>query len=81
MNELLNIIEEEIFSKVDWSGHWPDQIDGREILGYRLECDYRCPDYDRGYYVATIWDGDVPLRDIMTGGGSYYYLRDIADRD
>jgi len=78
---LLDIIETEILAKVDWSGHWPDQIDGAQICGYRLSCDYSCPDYDKGYYVATIWDGDIPLWDIMTGGGNYYYLRDIGDRD
>jgi len=80
LQDLLDIIEEEIFSEVDWSGHWPDQIDGREICGYRLGCDYNCPDFDRGYYIATIWDGHDPLCDIMTGGGRHYYLRSVQER-
>jgi hypothetical protein len=78
--DLLDIIEEEIFSKVDWDDHWPDQIDGKQILGYRLNCDYSCPDFDRGYYITTIWNGDVPLCDIMTGGRRHYYLRFVQER-
>jgi len=79
---LLRTMETEILAKVDWDDHWPDQIDGIHVCEYRLDCDYSCPDYDRGYYVTTIWSrNNVPLCDIMCGGGDYYYLRDIADRD
>jgi len=70
----------EVLAEIDWANHWPDQIDGTQICGYRLDCDYSCPDYDRGYYIATIWRDGAPLCDIMCGGGDYYYLRDIADR-
>ena len=78
--DLLDIIEEEVFSEVDWDDHWPDQIDGKLVLGYRLDCDYRCPDFDRGYYITTVWDGDVPLFDIMSGGIRGYYVRSIPLR-
>jgi len=78
--DLLDIIEEEIFSEVDWDDHWPDQIDGKQILGYRLNCDYSCPDFDGGHYITTIWDDNVPLYDIMSGGGDHYYLRPVKER-
>jgi len=78
--DLLDIIEEQVFSEVDWDDHWPDQIDGKLVLGYRLGCDYRCPDFDRGYYITTVWDDDVPLFDIMSGGRRRYYVRSIPLR-
>jgi len=78
--DLLDIIEEQVFSEVDWDDHWPDQIDGKLVLGYRLGCDYRCPDFDRGYYITTVWDDDVPLFDIMSDGGCHYYVRSIPLR-
>jgi len=77
---LLNAIEEELLSKVDWSGHWPDQIDGTQILGYRLGADYSCPDFESGRYIITVWDGKVPLFDVMANADGYK-VRFIEDRE
>jgi len=80
--DLLDIIEEKVLSKVDWDDHWPDQIDGKKILGYRLQCDYSCQDFEGGCYITTVWDGDVPLFDIMAGGGhnNHCYVRSVEER-
>jgi len=79
-DQLLSVIEDEVLSKVDWTGCWPDQIDGKRVLGYRLDVDRSCPDFEFGDYITTVWDGDVPLFDIMANADGYI-VRYVEDRD
>jgi len=71
--ELTELIREAL-ADVDWSGCWPNQIDGRQVGEYAIRA---CPNWEGGSYIGSLYgrDGTVEYDIVWNYGQLEVFLR------